>query len=139
MNLSPVNSCRHGIRFYFATAGAAGLLALSAVGSSERAHSQEAKAKVDLTSKIYCRYWDSRTNRDKTGVVPGVRSCNEGDGEKLVVYMPCGEPQTMLPRKQLKRSEQDCAGIPVPDSDTGPSIVAKITKREYIFNVPQRY
>jgi hypothetical protein len=115
------------VRRSFIAMGAGALLtATLALRHADEAQSQQASAKVEQVDKVYCRYRDSVTNKDKTGVATGIRSCDAGDGNRLVSYTPCGEPATELPRKQLKRSEVDCNGQPPPSGDFAVEIKGRI-------------
>jgi hypothetical protein len=104
----------------------AATLVLGPVGG----RSQQATAKVEQTKKIFCRFVDGKTNRSKTGVVSGLAACDDGDAEQLVAYTPCGEPQRLLPRKELKRSEVDCNGVRPADGDFAHVIFGKVIALE---------
>ena len=115
--------------FVLATATWVGSAA--AFGGTHQARAQEVEAKLNETSKIFCSYYDAQVNKDTIGIVVGLASCHEGDGERMVAYKVCEESQQrLLARKYLKTSEVDCNGVPHTPHDWSYVINARILSVE---------
>lgn len=102
------------------------LLALSSIGHPD-ADAQEALATVDQPKKLYCRYRNPQTFKEKTGWVPGLKSCDEGDAAMQVAYHPCDEDKIIpVARGDLTKNEPNCDGAPTTPNEFATVINAKI-------------